>query len=144
MAAARPVPPPPATPREAPKSVEESRIGDSLEAFGLKGEDLGALNGDKGTVMNILGWSNRRRYVMKFKPFVIDDNGDLAEKERLVTLTAENLRLPGTGGDTADGDEGEDADGDEDEQKSRSRSRRRRSRSRRRSRRSRSRRRHDI
>jgi len=126
FAAAPAAPPPPAAPREVPTSLETCKIGDSVEAFGLKGGDLEALNGDKGVIQNMLGWTHKKRYLVKFEMFVIDDNGDLAAKDKVVTLTAENLRLPGTGDGDADDDDdddaGDDALGDDDDAKSKSRS----------------------
>jgi len=82
--------------REALQSVDEAQIGDTLEAFGLKSADA-EVNNERGVIQNILGWSNRKRYVMRFKVFVIDDNGDLGEKEKTITLTSRNLRIPGSG-----------------------------------------------
>merc|ERR1711934_1203156 len=81
--------------REALQSVVEAQIGDTLEAFGLKGAKA-EVNNDKGVIQNILGRS-RKRYVMRFKVSVIDDNGDLGEREKTITLTPLNLRIPGSG-----------------------------------------------
>merc|ERR1712113_412187 len=46
---------------------------------------------------HIYGFGPGTRFVMLFTQFIIDENGDLGEKEREVTLSAANLRLPGTG-----------------------------------------------
>merc|ERR1712129_298712 len=127
-AAAAPIPPPPSTPREEPTTVEDSKIGDTLEAFGLKGDDA-ALNNDHGTITNILGWNGKnKRYAMKFKQFIIDDNGDLAEKERNLILVSAQLRIPGSG--PADGADGDKADGADSPSRSRSRKKRKSKRSR--------------
>lgn len=144
--------------RAPPKSVAVAQTGDTLEAFGLKGEADEGLNGDRGVIKHIFGFGPRTRFVMTFTQFIIDDNGDLGEKEREVTLTADNLRLPGTGTVNEEGtreDEEKQKEGkkksrsksnDKVKKKARSKSRGRRkksksgSRSRRRSRRSRSRR----
>merc|ERR1712039_149567 len=94
----------------------------TLEAFGLKGEPDEGLNGDKGVIKHIYGFGPRTRFVMLFTQFIIDENGDLGEKEREVTLSADNLRLPGTGIVNEEGNSTREDEEKQKEVKKRSRS----------------------
>jgi len=126
-----PPPPPPAI-QKGPQSIADCKIGDSLEAFGLKGEKE-ALNNDRGVIKSISGFAKQRRYVMQFTQFVIDKHGELAKKEKLVTLDLKNLRLPGENNSTPSSQtngNGRRDRGKDSREASRSRSRRRRRRSR--------------
>lgn len=78
-----------------PRSLSDVEVGDTLEASGLKGADK-EWNGEKGTIKEMLGFSNKsRRYVVRFAQFTINGAGDLAEKEKILTLTSDNVCLPG-------------------------------------------------
>merc|ERR1712129_149916 len=114
-------------------------VEDNVEAFGLQGF-LAQYNGTCGV---IIAKQKGGRLVAKFSEFVIDENGELAEKGQQVTLERANCRVPGTGPPPGDKREGRSrsrqkakipVSGFSKAKKSRSRSRGRRKRSRSRSR----------
>merc|ERR1711920_275511 len=78
------------------KALANVKVGDKLEAVGLKGKDK-ELNGTAGTVEEVVGFSNSRRFRVRFSTLVINAAGDLDEKHIVKILDADEACLPGTG-----------------------------------------------
>lgn len=115
-------------------SVEDLKVGDTVQAIGLKGADK-ELNGEDVVIQEFQGFGSgrNRRYVVSLTKLIIDDNGELAEQKRVLTLTAKNISLKGSDGkavaesmDVSDDPEGSSKKPKKKTSSKRSRSRRRR------------------
>lgn len=79
-------------------SLEHLKVGDSIKVIGLKGDEAD-LNGLEAVVQDFQGFGGprNRRYVVSCTKLVINEQGELAEQKRVLTLTSKNIKLPGDG-----------------------------------------------
>lgn len=81
--------------RKTPNSLEQLKVGDSVQVIGLKGADQ-ELCGQRCVIDRIVVLNaTSRKYVVSTNRFIIDAQGDPAEAKVVLTIAAKNIRLPG-------------------------------------------------
>lgn len=85
--------------RNAPSSLQDVKVGDSVRVVGLKGTDAAQPGQrfviEQVVVLNGLGKADSRKYVVSTNKLIIDAQGDPAEEKVVLAIAAKNIRLPG-------------------------------------------------
>lgn len=85
--------------RNTPTSLQDLKVGDSVQVVGLKGADAAQPGQcfviEQVVVLNGLGKADSRKYVVSTNKLVINAQGDLAEEKVMLAIAGKNIRLPG-------------------------------------------------